>query len=71
MREARDSRFRAIAKPVYKLVDTCAAEFEAATPYYYSTLRDTVHGVGGRRSAVSGEDADCFAADRRPPTADR
>src|SRR5260370_22088736 len=24
------------AKPVYKLVGTCAAEFEAATPYYYS-----------------------------------
>jgi carbamoyl-phosphate synthase large subunit len=23
--------------PIYKLVDTCAAEFEAATPYYYST----------------------------------
>ncbi|MGB0560334.1 MAG: carbamoyl-phosphate synthase large subunit [Spirulinaceae cyanobacterium] len=23
--------------PVYKMVDTCAAEFEAATPYYYST----------------------------------
>jgi carbamoyl-phosphate synthase large subunit len=23
--------------PVYKLVDTCAAEFEASTPYYYST----------------------------------
>ncbi len=23
--------------PVYKLVDTCAAEFEAITPYYYST----------------------------------
>jgi carbamoyl-phosphate synthase large subunit len=23
--------------PVYKLVDTCAAEFKAATPYYYST----------------------------------
>ena len=23
--------------PVYKLVDTCAAEFRAATPYYYST----------------------------------
>jgi carbamoyl-phosphate synthase large subunit len=26
-----------VMKPVYKLVDTCAAEFEAATPYYYST----------------------------------
>ncbi len=24
-------------KPVYKLVDTCAAEFEAVTPYYYSS----------------------------------
>ncbi|MEQ1895157.1 MAG: carbamoyl-phosphate synthase large subunit, partial [Planctomycetota bacterium] len=24
-------------QPVYKLVDTCAAEFEAKTPYYYST----------------------------------
>ncbi len=30
-RKARD------IKPVYKLVDTCAAEFRAATPYYYST----------------------------------
>jgi carbamoyl-phosphate synthase large subunit len=24
-------------EPVYKMVDTCAAEFEAVTPYYYST----------------------------------
>jgi len=24
-------------RPVYKLVDTCAAEFRAVTPYYYST----------------------------------
>jgi carbamoyl-phosphate synthase large subunit len=24
-------------KPVYKMVDTCAAEFEATTPYYYSS----------------------------------
>src|SRR5207244_9988733 len=23
--------------PVYKMVDTCAAEFEAETPYFYST----------------------------------
>ncbi len=26
--------------PVYRLVDTCAAEFEAYTPYYYSTYED-------------------------------
>ena len=25
--------------PIYKMVDTCAGEFEAATPYYYSTYR--------------------------------
>src|SRR5204863_4292158 len=33
-------------KPVYKLVDTCAAEFEAATPYYYSTYEEpyTING---------------------------
>ncbi len=27
-------------KRVYKLVDTCAAEFEAQTPYYYSTFQE-------------------------------
>ncbi len=27
-------------RPVYKLVDTCAAEFVAATPYYYSTYEE-------------------------------
>ena len=27
-------------RPVYKMVDTCAAEFEAATPYYYSTYEE-------------------------------
>lgn len=26
--------------PVYKMVDTCAAEFQAATPYYYSTYEE-------------------------------
>ncbi len=27
-------------RPVYKMVDTCAAEFEAATPYFYSTYEE-------------------------------
>ena len=36
-REVRADRLRRGIRPVYKLVDTCAAEFEAATPYYYST----------------------------------
>ncbi|MCX5827375.1 MAG: carbamoyl-phosphate synthase large subunit [Deltaproteobacteria bacterium] len=33
----RHHRFKKGILPVYKLVDTCAAEFEAYTPYYYST----------------------------------
>ena len=33
----RERRIQADIVPVYKLVDTCAAEFEAYTPYYYST----------------------------------
>jgi carbamoyl-phosphate synthase large subunit len=28
---------------IYKLVDTCAAEFEAYTPYYYSTYERPIH----------------------------
>jgi carbamoyl-phosphate synthase large subunit len=33
----RQSRLRLGASPDFKLVDTCAAEFRAFTPYYYST----------------------------------
>jgi carbamoyl-phosphate synthase large subunit len=33
----RKLRKRRKIEPVFKLVDTCAAEFEAYTPYYYST----------------------------------
>ncbi len=36
-KQARRIRYDFGIKPVYKLVDTCAAEFAAATPYYYST----------------------------------
>jgi carbamoyl-phosphate synthase large subunit len=35
--EIRRRRYETGILPVYKLVDTCAAEFEAYTPYYYST----------------------------------
>ncbi len=36
----------------YKLVDTCAAEFEAATPYYYSTFGDENESVSSDRKKV-------------------
>ncbi|MGZ4808011.1 MAG: carbamoyl-phosphate synthase large subunit [Thermoanaerobaculia bacterium] len=35
--EVRDERHRLGIRPVYKRVDTCAAEFDASTPYMYST----------------------------------
>ena len=43
--DATGTEIRAIRKslgviPTYRLVDTCAAEFEAYTPYYYSTYGD-------------------------------
>jgi carbamoyl-phosphate synthase large subunit len=39
-REVREIRKSKGIIPVYKMVDTCAAEFEAKTPYYYSTYED-------------------------------
>jgi carbamoyl-phosphate synthase large subunit len=39
-------------KRVYKLVDTCAAEFEAKTPYYYSTFEDENESVKSDRKKV-------------------
>jgi carbamoyl-phosphate synthase large subunit len=35
--EVRRRRLELGLRPAYKLVDTCAAEFEAATPYFYAT----------------------------------
>jgi carbamoyl-phosphate synthase large subunit len=37
---------------VYKLVDTCAAEFEAKTPYYYSTFEDENESVRSDRKKI-------------------
>ena len=38
--EIRAERKKACIIPTYRLVDTCAAEFEAFTPYFYSTYGD-------------------------------
>jgi len=46
-------------EPVYKLVDTCAAEFEAVTPYYYSTYErgsdEAGNGAGHSAPSLSDE----------------
>ena len=36
-KEITDLRHKNNIRPVYKMVDTCAAEFESSTPYFYST----------------------------------
>ena len=38
--EVRDLRRRKSIKPVFKRIDTCAAEFESSTAYMYSTYSD-------------------------------
>ncbi len=42
--------------PVYKMVDTCAAEFEAATPYFYSTYEqeNEAPSLDGKKALVIG-----------------
>lgn len=38
--------------PVYKMVDTCAAEFESETPYYYGTYEEENESVVSDRESV-------------------
>lgn len=51
------SEFREIRKklgvlPTYKMVDTCAAEFEATTPYYYSTFEQEDEAIPSERKKI-------------------
>ncbi|MGB3199658.1 MAG: carbamoyl-phosphate synthase large subunit [Nodosilinea sp.] len=48
----RDCRKGLGVIPVYKTVDTCAAEFEAFTPYYYSTYEDETEVLPSDRPKV-------------------
>lgn len=38
--------------PVYKMVDTCAAEFESATPYYYGTYEEENESVITEKKSI-------------------
>ncbi len=48
----RSARLAAGVTPTYKTVDTCGAEFEAHTPYHYSTWEDEDEVGPGRRPKV-------------------
>ena len=51
-REVYDLRKANGIIPVYKMVDTCAAEFESATPYFYSTYEDENESVRTDRKKI-------------------
>jgi carbamoyl-phosphate synthase large subunit len=51
--QVREMRQEWKIKPVYKMVDTCAAEFDAATPYFYSTYETENEAIAvDRKKAV-------------------
>ncbi len=51
-KEVRSIRKAAGVMPAYKIVDTCAAEFESFTPYYYSTYDPENESVPSTRRKV-------------------
>ncbi|MCY3986414.1 MAG: carbamoyl-phosphate synthase large subunit [Candidatus Dadabacteria bacterium] len=50
--EVRDFRLREGIEPSFKMVDTCAAEFEAYTPYLYSTFESETEALPTERKKV-------------------
>ena len=51
-KKIRDYRFKNKILPVYKTVDTCAAEFEANTPYHYSTYEKFNESISSEREKI-------------------
>ncbi|GEK32628.1 carbamoyl-phosphate synthase large subunit [Kurthia sibirica] len=47
-----DFRKKAGIIPVYKMVDTCAAEFESETPYFYGTYEEENESIRSERESV-------------------
>jgi len=54
-RDVREARRRLNVLPSYRLVDTCAAEFEAYTPYLYSTYERPFYRIGKEGIAATVE----------------
>lgn len=51
-REVYDFRHKTGIIPVYKMVDTCAAEFASATPYYYGTYEEENESVISDKKSI-------------------
>ena len=59
--EVHAKRMELDIRRVYKLVDTCAAEFRAMTPYYYSTFEEEIERPDGTRYVAN----DSVVTDRK------
>ncbi|MBI1362102.1 MAG: carbamoyl-phosphate synthase large subunit [Alphaproteobacteria bacterium] len=53
--KVREARHKAGVRPVYKRIDTCAAEFAAKTPYLYSTYETGYIGQDGAPAPAQNE----------------
>ncbi|MFS0953464.1 carbamoyl-phosphate synthase large subunit [Enterococcus durans] len=51
-KEIRQMRTEQNILPVYKMVDTCAAEFESQTPYFYSTYEYENENIRSEKESV-------------------
>jgi carbamoyl-phosphate synthase large subunit len=51
-RDVFDYRYAKGIVPVYKMVDTCAAEFESATPYFYGTYEDECESIITEKESI-------------------
>lgn len=51
-KDIKEMRVKLGIRPAYKMVDTCAAEFEAQTPYYYSTYDEYTESVATNNKKV-------------------
>ncbi|TFH66606.1 MAG: carbamoyl-phosphate synthase large subunit, partial [Gemmatimonadales bacterium] len=51
-REVRERRWEAGIRPTYNVVDTCAGEFPAATPYYYSSYESENESIPSDREKI-------------------
>jgi carbamoyl-phosphate synthase large subunit len=50
--DVRGRRWKLNIRPTYNVVDTCAGEFPAATPYYYSSYEDETESVRSEREKI-------------------
>jgi carbamoyl-phosphate synthase large subunit len=51
-RDIYNLRMEQNIRPVYKMVDTCAAEFESETPYFYGTYEDENEAIQTEKKSI-------------------